>query len=90
MAKPLIPPSPSQAPQSGDDEGGGEFFTPEAVGYQRTDSDPGMGSGSPPPPAAPPPAQPGPAPAPGAESPPMDMSSPKDVSKALAGTAVTA
>ena len=99
MAKPIIPPGPSQAPQPGGDEEGTEFFTPEAGGYQRTDSDPGMGSGSPPPPA-PPPAQPqpqpqaqpapAPSPAPAAESPPMDMSSPKDVSKALADTVVTA
>ena len=96
MAKPIIPSDPSQAPQTKDDEGEAEFFTPEAGGYRRTDSYPGMGSGTPPPPAAPPPAQPVPAPAPAPspapapESPPMDMSSPKDVSKALADTVVIA
>lgn len=94
MAKPIIPPGPSQAPQRGGDEGGAEFFTPEAGGYQRNDSNTGTGAGSPPPAAqpqaAPPPAAPAPAPAPAAETKPMDMSSPKEVSRALADTVVTA
>ena len=76
--------------------GGAQFFTNEGGGYRRS-QDPGMGAGTGPRPAMPPmqvgvapprPAAPPQQPKPPAK--PMDMTSPKDVSKALAETVVGA
>jgi hypothetical protein len=76
------------------DDGGPQFFTRESGGYRRSE-DAGMGAGTVPRPAMPPmqtaaPRPQAPAPKPQAPAKPMDMSSPKDASKALAETVVGA
>ena len=77
---------PSQ--QIVDEDGGAEFFAPVTNGYQKTDTNPGTGAGMPPPPPAiPQPAIPQPAAKPLVQA-PVDMSTPKGVSDALATTMV--
>jgi len=85
--------TPSQ--QKADGAGGAEFFAPVTSGYQKTDIDPSAGAGMPPPPPAaarPQPAAPQSAPPPPAAKPaapaPIDMSTPKGASDALATTMV--
>ncbi|MDA1089822.1 MAG: hypothetical protein O3A85_05870 [Proteobacteria bacterium] len=85
--------TPSQ--QKADGAGGAEFFAPVTSGYQKTDIDPSAGAGMSPPPLAaarPQPAAPQSAPPPPAAKPtapaPIDMSTPKGASDALATTMV--